>query len=463
MSATAASGRRDRRWTVRLGLLGLGLGLLGIGAAVASLWWGRESTPPGPPGIALAGVDPAVAAAVTAVRDRVVREPKSANAWGTLGAILLANEFPADADPCLARAEELDPHEPRWPYLRAWGLLPRDREAAVQHLRRALERSGDDEKGIAIRLRLAETLLTVGSNEEAGALFQQVLDKDPQNIRAHYGAGMVASALDKTDAAVMHLSGCTESPFARRKACAELAALSLRRGEPKAAEEFSRKADRAAKDVDWPDPYLSENARLAIGEQNRLGQGEQLQGAGRLKEAAAQFRDLIKDYPNDGRAYVKLGMALDQMGDYAEAEPVLRTAIHLAPDESQAHYFLSVALFHQAEGLGKPASPHALELVQEAADQARIATDLKPDHAFAHLYLGLCLKELGKKDAAIASLRKAVLYSPDTTDPHLHLGEALAENGNKKEGLAELKRAAELAGEEDSRPREALKRWSNAS
>ena len=168
MSATTATGRPGRRWIVRLGLLGLGLALLGLGAAAANLWWGRESPPPGPPHVSLAGVDPAVAAAVTAVRDRVVREPKSANAWGALGAILLANEFPADADPCLARAEELDPREPRWPYLRAWGLLPRDREAAMQHLRHALERSGADDKGTAVRLRLAETLLTVGANEEAG-------------------------------------------------------------------------------------------------------------------------------------------------------------------------------------------------------------------------------------------------------------------------------------------------------
>lgn len=120
--------------------------------------------------------------------------------------------------------------------------------------------------------------------------------------------------------------------------------------------------------MDWPDPYLWENAQLAVGEQNRFLEGEQLQRAGRLAEAASQFRDLIKDYPDDAPAHVKLGMALDQLGDYAAAESVLREAVRLSPDESQGYYFLSVALFQQADSLGSPAGPRATQLYQEAAD-----------------------------------------------------------------------------------------------
>ena len=55
-------------------------------------------------------------------------------------------------------------------------------------------------------------------------------------------------------------------------------------------------------------------------------------------------------------------------------------------------------------------------------------------------------------------MRKAVAYSPDSTDPHLHLGEALAESGRLTEGLVELKKAADLAGPDDARPGEALKK-----
>jgi tetratricopeptide (TPR) repeat protein len=433
------------------------LALLSLAAAVAVgiWWWGRGSGPPEPPAVALEGADPEVAAAVTEVRGGVLREPKSAAAWGALGEVLLANQFPADAEVCLARAETLDAAEPRWPYLRAWELLPRDRDAAIEAFRRAVERSREDDPlGVAARLRLAEMLLTVGANEEAGALFRRVLDNDPANVRARFGMGMVASALDESERAVADLSQCTDSTFTRKKALSELAALAQRRGDDAAAELFTRRTNGMPKDMDWPDPYLWENAQLAVGRRNRFIEGEQLQRAGRLAEAAAQFRGLIKEYPDDAPARVKLGMALDQMGDYAAAESVLRAAVQLSPDESQAYYFLSVALFHQAERLG--AGPRALQLYQRAEDCARKATELKPDHAFAYLYLGLALKALGRKEEAIASLRKAVLYSPDSTEPHLHLGEALAESGQRKEGIVELERAAELAGEGDARPGDAL-------
>ncbi len=453
MSGANAVGRRS---------VAAALVLLALATAVAAgVWWlGRGSGQPGPPEIALDGADPEVTAAVTAARGRVLTEPKSAAAWGALGEVLLANQFPAEADACLARAEVLDAAEPRWPYLRAWELLPRDRDAAIEAFRRAVERSREDDAyGAAARLRLAESLLTVGANEEAGALFRRVLDNDPSNVRARFGRGMVASALDDSKAAVADLSRCTDSPFTQKKALSELAALAQRRADAAAAEQFTRRASGEPKDMDWPDPYLWENAQLAVGRHNRFIEGEQLQRAGRLPEAAAQFRDLIKDYPDDAPAHVKLGMALDQLGDYAAAESVLRSAVRLSPDESQAYYFLSVALFSQAEALGRPIGPRALQLYQEAGDCARKATELKPDHAFAHLYLGLSLKELGRTGEAIASLRKAVLYGPDSTDPHLHLGEALAESGRRKEGLAELERAAELAGEGDARPHEALQRW----
>ena len=86
-------------------------------------------------------------------------------------------------------------------------------------------------------------------------------------------------------------------------------------------------------------------------------------------------------------------MALDQMGDFTGAESEYRAALGDAPDKVQAYYYLSVALFHQAAAPDPPANFAAL--YQEAADCARKVVELKPDHAFAHLYLGLCLKELG--------------------------------------------------------------------
>ena len=64
---------------------------------------------------------------------------------------------------------------------------------------------------------------------------------------------------------------------------------------------------------------------------------------------------------------VKLGMALDQLGDYSGANPSSE-AVRLSPGESQGYYFLAVALFSQAEGLSPAGGSQAMRLYQEAAD-----------------------------------------------------------------------------------------------
>src|SRR5581483_9811598 len=118
----------------------------------------------------------------------------------------------------------------------------------------------------------------------------------------------------------------------------------------------------------------------------------------------------------------------------------------------QAHYFLCVALFHQAERSGDRGG------FEEAAEQARRVLAGKPDHALAHLYLGLALDRLGKREEGLREMEQAVRFSPESTDPHLHLGEALVKAGKRDEGFAHLDRAVELAGDADPRPRQVRER-----
>ena len=455
---SGVGGTRDDRARRRRRLAAAALLVVGLLVVACLAWWwgGGGASPPALP----AGADPAVAQAVKALRQRVLHEPTSATAWGGLGEALLANGYPEEADVCLARAEALDPDEPRWLYLHASNLLPRDRAAGLDLFRRAADRCrADNDYAETARLRLGEELLAVGRAEEAETLYRRFLEGHPANVRAHFGMGLAAAALDDPRGGVEHLSRCTDSPFARKKACAELAVLCQRLGDAQAADDWSRRAGQALKDQEWPDPYFNDSARQGVGKKAQFLRAEDLQRAGRLDEAAALYRAILKDYPDDAPSHIELGMALDQMGDYTGAEKEYRSALAASPDKVQAYYFLSVALFHQAATFDPPSGPAARALYQDAADCARKAAELKPDHAFAHLYLGLCQKELGRKNEAIASLRQAVLCNPASAEPHLYLGEALAENGDKEEAIAELERAARAADAADDRPREALKKW----
>lgn len=90
-----------------------------VGCGLAGLWWWlsgpADPVPPMPPNI----VDPEVRALLENSRRRVLEFPKSGNAWGTFGMILLAQLFDREAERCFIRAAQLDPNDATWPYARA--------------------------------------------------------------------------------------------------------------------------------------------------------------------------------------------------------------------------------------------------------------------------------------------------------------------------------------------------------
>ncbi|HTU22092.1 MAG TPA: tetratricopeptide repeat protein [Gemmataceae bacterium] len=120
-------------------------------------------------------------------------------------------------------------------------------------------------------------------------------------------------------------------------------------------------------------------------------------------------------------------------------------------------------MFHNAEELQQQDQRSQAEQgFREAASWASKALALKPDHAFAHIYLGLSLKQLGQRAAALDALRRAVDCAPGLMDAHMHLGEALAELGRHIEAVAHLRQAERLAQSGDTRPAEALARLQQA-
>lgn len=456
-AGTALSARSGRRR--RLALLLLVLACAGGGLT----WWawsglgGPER--PAVPDVPLGGVEPVVARAVTRAREAVLREPGSGAAWGRLGEVLLANGFDRPALDCLAEAEWLDGKNPRWPYLQAWRLLVLDREKGIPPLRRAVQLCDkSDPKNTTPRLLLAEALIEKDERDEAEAVLRRVLTRDPANPRAHFSMALVALARDDAATAEGHLRQAAESPFTRQKAAAQLAAVCERLGKKDDAARFGRLASELPEDQPWNDPYVLDYQRRASGRQEKFLEAEQLEREGRLPEGVRLLYRVAEEYP-DGRSHVALGVALAKMNDLEAAERSLRSALRLAPDKVNAQFALSVVLYKQGEQRRKQGDREAAaSRFREAADWARKATGLKPDHAFAHIYRGLALSELGKRAEAIQAFRTAARCRPELVDAHLHLGEALAEDGHKVGALAALRTAVDLARKDDDRPRATLAR-----
>jgi tetratricopeptide (TPR) repeat protein len=454
----AAALRRLPRWAV----VGPTLLVLAGLAGGAWWWWGRPSEPslpPGPSDAALAAADPEVAATVRAARERALREPGSVEAWGLLGEVLLANGFPADADACLGRAEAMQPDEPRWPYLRAFCLLTTDRDGGLAALRRAVaafdRTAGDDATPY---LLIAELSIERDDRDQAEVLCRRVLGREPDNARAHFDMGLIALAGNDVEAGIGHLLRAADGPTFRQHAYTQLAAAYQRRGDEAAAADYARRARQTPPDPPGKDPYYEHVQGLAVGRALRYHRIEQLGSVGRWQEAAAMFRQLAAEDPSDHEAFLKLGILLSRNGELDEAERSLRRAADLAPSSVDPTYYLAVALYKQGERVEGADEGGAAEKFRAAADKARRATEIKPDHAQAHAFLGLALRRLGRRKEAIESFLAALRCRPEDAEFHLALGETLAEDGQKAKALTELQYACDLAGPEDARFRKALDR-----
>jgi tetratricopeptide (TPR) repeat protein len=405
--------RRRGRWLL------LGILLVGALLAAGAAWrhWRTPAVPP--PAVALDGLDPQVARAFASARDEVLAAPRSGSAWGNYGMVLAANHYRVEALPCFAEAERLQPEEPRWPYLTATLLLPRDTAAGIGKLRQALALGPDNTE--AIRLQLAQALFAHGDWEEAEQAFRQVLAADPQDPLAHLGLARLAWERGKDDECRAELRPCLDSPYTRKAAHNLLAQLHERRQETEAAAREARTAASLPEDLARPVAYLAEMEACQVGLRSLVIRAIDLSGKGREDEALQLLQQAVQEYSDRDYAWLLYGQALTKTRDLHAAEAALRRATALTPDLVEAHFQLGVVLYLRKDYAG-------------AAAAFRRAAEVRPSFAWAHYNLGQSLKAQGKRDEAAEAFRAALRCRPDFAEARRGL-EELAETGREPGGV----------------------------
>ena len=126
-----------------------------------------------------------------------------------------------------------------------------------------------------------------------------------------------------------------------------------------------------------------------------------------------------------------MGVILNELGRFDEAEASYRQAIALKPDYAEAHNNLGVTL-------------NELARFDEAEASCEQAISLKPDFAEAYSNLGNPLKERGRLDEAEASCRQAIVFKPSLTQAHSNFGSVVQELGRFNEAAASFGRAIAL-------------------
>jgi cytochrome c-type biogenesis protein CcmH/NrfG len=433
-----AGAARRRLWIVPL---------LAIVALAAFVWWRQRS--PSPPVVAMDHVDPAVRQAIATARAQVESEPRSALAWGRLGALLMVHDFAEPACSAFAQAARLDPEEPRWPYLHGRALY-RAPDQAIPLFETAVRRCRD--RPLEPRLKLAELLFELNRLDEAEKALRIAERLAADHPRVQLGLGRIALAREDWLRAAEHLEKAAATPFARQKASALLAAVYRRLpGQGDKALIAAAQAQTPPLDIDFDvlDPFVQEMAGLGVGKNHRLARAENLQVEGKLREAAEVSVALVKDYPDDPWVHLRLAEVLLRGEDWRGAASAARQALARDPQAAQAHFFFAVALFHGGDAPDTDAVVTAL----------RRTVELNPSHGYAYNYLGQALRRSGRGAEALAAFRAASRCYPAFADPHLHLADLWMEFGLLAPASLHVQYARRFTPPQDRRLQETAARF----
>ncbi len=162
-----------------------------------------------------------------------------------------------------------------------------------------------------------------------------------------------------------------------------------------------------------------------------FAQAVALHQRGRLAEAQAIYRDILRAVPDHFDAVYLFGVTQAQSGKLAEAEVLIRRALKINPRAPAAHSDLGNVL----SGLGRHKDAIA------SFDQA---VALKSDYAEAHLNRGNALMKLARHAEAVASYDRAIAIKPGLADAFANRGMALTSLGQLDAALASIDRALAL-------------------
>ena len=197
--------------------------------------------------------------------------------------------------------------------------------------------------------------------------------------------------------------------------------------------------------------------------QESFDRADQLEEAGRLGEALAQWRELTASSPT-WNAMLRLGGCAKKLGRIEEAEQAFRRALEINPRSSLALLYLGMLAMDRRdyesakEYLERAAAikehPSILTLLgvtlhhlqnDIGAEEAyRRAIRLDPSYEEAYFNLAVILRNTRPSDAE-ALFRRGLELDPDYAKAHRELGWLLYKHGSIPEAEFHLKRAIELS------------------
>ena len=358
-------------------------------------------------------MEPQVREKIARQRSMAAEDPGSAEAWGALGRTFQAHGLEPEAEEAYLRAEELDPADFRWPYLRA---------AALKNIRPADALPAADRASrlnpayAPAYLLAAELLQRTGDAERALDRYRRALETAPDAALAQLGAGRLLLRRGELNPARDHLERAAALAPRSGPVQAELARLYTRQGDPEAARAAGAAARRLPDLVPVDDPVLTavwDESVSARGIQERALRAE---AAGDFGEAETLYERLLARRPGDPDILFNFGNLYVRSRRFEAAAQRYQEALDARPEHVAARVNLGSALLM----LGRR---------DEAMDQLLLALEHDPADADAHRTLGGLFAYRGDNEAAIRHYRAVLDTDPQDGAVHRDLAIVLAAEG----------------------------------
>jgi Flp pilus assembly protein TadD len=331
-----------------------------------------------------ADAEPQVAERLQSLRDVVVAHPDSAAAWGLLALSLQAHDFPEAAVQAYAAARSRRRGIFAYAYLPAIILADRGDPAASELFESARSLRTDY---VPLRLREAAWQLELGKTASAIELVDDSLVMVAAPARASLILARASLAQDDLSRAREILdAGIVASP--RYGELHALSAQLYRRqdeSEQAALEEMRAQTFRGEPGIE--DPVLAALYNEGISSRWHILKGQGHLAAGRPRDARLEFDEAVSARPSDAHGWNQLGIALQALGEFEEAEESHRRALELRPAFADASANLAMSLFRS----GRTAN---------ALDAARQAIESDTTLALGYLYLGMFEQAMGRTGSA---------------------------------------------------------------
>ena len=277
------------------------------------------------------------------------------------------------------------------------------------------------------RLLQAQHLQSLGSNDQARDLYEQILQVDPSNADAREGMSSTSERLALGARAAGQMDGALADLLRAQK---------VEPNDTRGLYDLGILEDEMHLYRD-ADKILDQLVSISPDEPNILYARARVKfDLGQLDAALQAMQAYLKVRPLDASAHYGLGRIYQLQLQFDKARAEFEQSIGIQPAQSEAYYQLGQTDLDQDE------YKDAIELFHKTLKR-------DPQHGGALTGLGIAYFKQKQYDDASQWLTKAIQAAPDYQPAHYYLGLTLARLNKGDDSRRELQTAAALADKEN--------------